>query len=93
MPKYIEFALLFSRFYFSMLDCYFSLFFLHNVSQIVRLYAIPFIRFPSCCSGFIQDFLDHYVFIDVGSLMYMSRAYDVSLLSEFLSNRLQTLAL
>ena len=32
-----------------------------NVSHIVRLQAIvSFLRIPSCSSGFIQDFLDHY---------------------------------
>ena len=31
-----------------------------------------FLGIPSCSSGFIQDFLDYYVWIYVGSMMYMS---------------------
>ena len=31
---------------------------------------MTFLRIP-CFSGFIQDFLDHYVWIDVSSMMYM----------------------
>ena len=30
-----------------------------------------FLRIPSCSSEFIQDFLDHYEWIDVGSMMNM----------------------
>ena len=33
---------------------------------------MTFLRIPSCSSGFIDDFLDHYVWIDVGSIIYMS---------------------
>ena len=35
---------------------------------------MTFKRIPSCSSGFnyIQDFLDHYVWIDVGSMMYIA---------------------
>ena len=34
---------------------------------------MTFLRIPSCSSGFIQDFPDHYVWIDVCSIMYMPR--------------------
>ena len=33
---------------------------------------MTFERIPSVSSVFILDFLDHYVWIDVGSMMYMS---------------------
>ena len=31
-----------------------------------------FLRIPSCSSEVIQELLDHYVWIDVGSIMFMS---------------------
>ena len=31
-----------------------------------------FLRIPSCSSGFIQAFLDHYVDLYIGSMMYTS---------------------
>ena len=54
--------------------------------------GMTFLRIPSCFSGFIQDFLDHLVLINVCPIMYTSGAYNALFLSEFLSNRLQTLA-
>ena len=34
--------------------------------------VLTFKIIPSYSSGFIQDLLNHYVWIDVGSMMYMS---------------------
>ena len=50
------------------LVCYFALSFhpidftpWHNDPYVLRCYAMTFLRIPSCSSGFIQDFLDHYI--------------------------------
>ena len=45
---------------------------------------MTFLRIPSCSSGFIQDRLDHQVLINVGSMMYISGAYNVLFLPELL---------
>ena len=39
----------------------------------IEVYCYDFLlRIPTCHSGFIQDFLNPYVWIDVDSIMYMS---------------------
>ena len=46
--------------------------FLSNRLHFLRFITMTFLKIPSCSSGFIQDFLFHYEWIDVGSIMYMS---------------------
>ena len=53
---------------------------------------MTFLRIPSCFSGFIQDFLNHTVLINVWPMMYMLEAYNALFLPWLLSNRLQTMA-
>ena len=35
-----------------------------------------FLRIPSCSAGFTQDFMDHQMLINFGSMMYISGDYD-----------------
>ena len=53
---------------------------------------MTFLSIPSCPSGYMQDFLDHQVLINVWPMMYIAGVYNVLFLPEFLSNRLQTFA-
>ena len=43
-----------------------------NVPRVVKYSAITFLNHPSCSSGIIQAYLDHYT---VGLMVYMSGDY------------------
>ena len=53
-------------------------------SQTPCYNCIPFLRIlRTCSSGFIQNFLDHYVLMNVNLMVYMLGAYDVLFLLSF----------
>ena len=72
-------------FFYVVFECYFSLSF-HAVLTQCSSDSRDVCYIFSCSSGFIQNFLSHKVLVNVGSMIYMSRAYDVLFHSELLSN-------
>ena len=50
----------FVRSYFSLNIYQFNLKFWHNISRVIRRYAMTFQSHLACSFGFIRDFLDHY---------------------------------
>ena len=65
MLKYIDFCPVLLTYYAVQVFCGrfypINMKFGHDIPRVVRRCAMTFLSHPSCSSGFIHDFLDHYI--------------------------------